>query len=180
MPPISYLYPKLEPMKRTLFIACATLFFASCSAPSEQENTDILDTTAVEATSELEMYGEAIDIEGAVPAEELLTLMEGQDSIEVKVRTTVQEVCQVKGCWMDVNLGNDQVMSVSFKDYGFFVPKDCAGREVVMEGVLKYTLQSVEWLRHKAEDAGQTEDEIVSITEPVESYQFVASGVILQ
>ena len=167
-------------MKRALFSAAVALFFASCSAPSENETNENVEPTAVEQTSELERYGAEIDAEGAVPAEELLALMEGNDSIEVKVRTVVQEVCQVKGCWMDVDLGNDQVMSVSFKDYGFFVPKDCAGREVVMEGVLKYELQSVEWLRHKAEDAGQTEDEIASITEPIESYQFVASGVILQ
>jgi len=169
-------------MRISLFLAAIAMFSVSCESPSSADDASGVDSTAVEATpsGELESYGDKITVDGAVPVEEMLALLEGKDSLEVKVRTVVQEVCQVKGCWMDVDLGEGNLMSVSFKDYGFFVPKDCSGREVVMEGVVKYELESVEWLRHKAEDAGKSEDEIAAITEPVESYQFIASGVILQ
>lgn len=169
-------------MRISLFLAAIAMVSASCQSPSSDDAPSGTDSAAVDTTTsgDLEAYGDKITVDGAIPVEEMLALLEGRDSLEVKVRTTVQEVCQVKGCWMDVDLGDGNLMSVSFKDYGFFVPKDCSGREVVMEGVVKYEFESVEWLRHKAEDAGKSEDEIASITEPIESYQFVASGVILQ
>jgi len=52
----------------------------------------------------------------------------------VKTKGVVSSVCQEKGCWMVVKSG-DQSVRVTFKDYGFFVPKDSAGATGVMEGV---------------------------------------------
>ena len=49
-------------------------------------------------------------------------------------RGTVTEVCKAKGCWMKVALENGEETMVKFKDYGFFVPKDMAGKEVVING----------------------------------------------
>ena len=98
----------------------------------------------------------------------------------VKVRGTVQEVCQAKGCWM--NIANDETgesMMVRFKDYGFFMPKDIAGREVIIEGQASFQETSVEELRHYAEDAGKSAEEIAAITEPKRELSFLASGVIL-
>jgi hypothetical protein len=81
---------------------------------------------------------------------------------------------------MDMDLSEDQSMTVRFKDYGFFVPMNSAGRTAVIEGVAKVDTQSVDWLRHKAEDAGQSEEEIAAITEPIVSVTFMADGVILE
>ncbi|MBK6732010.1 MAG: DUF4920 domain-containing protein [Bacteroidetes bacterium] len=44
-----------------------------------------------------------------------------------KVKGTVTSVCQNKGCWMKLDLGNGESMRVTFKDYGFFVPKEKQG-----------------------------------------------------
>jgi hypothetical protein len=39
---------------------------------------------------------------------------------------------------------------------------------------------SVEELRHYAEDAGKSQEEIEAITEPKKTYSFVADGVLLK
>ncbi len=68
---------------------------------------------------------------------------------------------------------------VQFEDYGFFMPKDIAGREVIMEGYAYREETSVDQLRHFAEDEGKSKEEIEAITEPIEEMKFMASGVLL-
>lgn len=71
-------------------------------------------------------------------------------------------------------------MRVTFKDYGFFVPKDLEGEQVVMEGVLKRSVSSVDEQRHYAEDAGKSAAEIAAIQQPDTAYTFEAVGVLIQ
>ena len=98
------------------------------------------------------------------------------------MKAKVVDVCQTKGCWMNIvdpMSGDSSAVFVQFQDYGFFMPKDIAGREVIVEG-LAYTAEtSVEDLRHFAEDAGKSKEEIEAITEPAKEKKFMASGVIL-
>jgi len=68
---------------------------------------------------------------------------------------------------------------VKFKDYGFFVPKDIAGQEVIMEGKAYREVTAVDELRHLAQDAGKPQEEIEKITEPKVELKFMASGVLL-
>jgi len=88
---------------------------------------------------------------------------------------------QAKGCWINI-VSEDAAkpsMFVKFKDYGFFMPKDIAGKEVIMEGYAFKEVTSVDELRHYAEDEGKSKEEIAAITEPVEELKFMASGVLL-
>lgn len=126
-----------------------------------------------------EFYGDKITMDGAEEASSLPELMMGKDSLKVKLAGTINSCCQKKGCWMKVDLGNDQEMRVSFKDYSFFVPLESAGRKVVMEGIARYEVTSIEDLKHFAEDAGKSQAEIDSITEPDKELVFEAIGVIL-
>lgn len=126
-----------------------------------------------------EYFGDQITMEGAEKAARLPELMKGKDSLRVKLEGTINSCCQKKGCWMMVDLGNEQEMRVSFKDYSFFVPLESAGRKVIMEGIARYEITSIEDLKHFAEDAGKSQAEIDSITEPDKELVFEASGVIL-
>jgi hypothetical protein len=45
----------------------------------------------------------------------------------------VTEVCQKKGCWAVIRDGDEHVR-VRFKDYGFFLPKDCVGAKAYAQG----------------------------------------------
>ncbi|HAB27740.1 MAG TPA: DUF4920 domain-containing protein, partial [Xanthomarina gelatinilytica] len=102
------------------------------------------------------------------------------DSISTKMVAKVDEVCQAKGCWMKLDLGNNEQVMVKFKDYGFFMPKNIAGKEVIIDGKAYVSELSVEEQRHYAEDAGKSEEEIAAITEPKRTYSFEANGVLLK
>lgn len=124
-------------------------------------------------------FGEVIEEDGAVTLEEFLPSMEGVDSLDAKLIGTVESVCQTKGCWMNLQTEAGDEIFVQFEDYGFFMPKDIAGRKVVIDGYAYREVTSVDELRHYAEDEGQSEEEIAAITEPREDLKFMATGVKL-
>jgi len=155
--------------KILLFLVVAA--FAACTGPAKE---------AQEATADFAYYGDTITADAAVPAPELYAMMEGKEQLNVKLVGTIEECCQKKGCWMKVDMGDGKTMRVSFKDYAFFVPMNSAGKEVIMEGVATMEETSVEALRHFAEDAGKSKEEIAAITEGKKELVFEASGVILK
>ncbi len=153
------------------------LLLVFCSAVASCQNTP-KDTT--KETGQSQSFGELITPDGAIPYHQMVASLAASDSIKVKVKGTVQSVCQAKGCWININ--DEQANAetfVKFKDYGFFMPKDCSGREVIMEGYAYREVTSVDELRHYAEDEGKSKEEIEAITEPVEEIKFMASGVLL-
>lgn len=101
------------------------------------------------------------------------------DSINSKMIAKVDEVCQAKGCWMKLSLDNGEQVMVKFKDYGFFMPKNIAGMDVIINGKAYVNEVPVSELRHYAEDAGKTSEEIALITESQRTYSFEADGVLL-
>jgi hypothetical protein len=77
----------------------------------------------------------------------------------VTIKTKVSEVCQAKGCFLIATEG-DFHTRVTFQDYGFFVPTNISGKEVVMNAVLTPRELSVNELQHIKDDLG-TETSIV-------------------
>lgn len=128
----------------------------------------------------VQTFGTAITKDGAIDAKELPKLMEGKEKENFKIKGKINEVCQVKGCWLTLDLGDGKSMRMSFKDYGFFVPKDAGGKTFYAEGEAKFKTTSVEMLRHYAEDAGKSKAEIEAIKEPKRELVFVANGVIIE
>ena len=85
-----------------------------------------------------------------------------------------------KGCWMTLDTGEDTLF-IKFRDYGFFVPIDSVeGKTAVIQGDLFLDTTTVEMLKHYAEDAGKSEEEIAQITEPIYELGFIADGVIIK
>ncbi|MFD2574428.1 DUF4920 domain-containing protein [Spirosoma soli] len=132
------------------------------------------------AQTELSYHGKKINEKGAIPAAQLPAKMGNKEKMPAKVEGTVEDVCKMKGCWMKVKTADGQTMRVTFKDYGFFVPKDIVGKTVVVEGTAETTTTPVDELRHYAEDAGKSKEEIAKITEPEKALTFVADGVIVK
>ena len=123
--------------------------------------------------------GDTISPEGAVSVAEALQRLEKEEKVaKIKVKGKVSSVCQKKGCWMIITDGNQEIKIV-FKDYSFFVPKDIAGYEVIVEGPLFYETISVEQQKHYAKDVGASEEEIAQITEPKKIPILEAHGVII-
>lgn len=125
-------------------------------------------------------FGEEFKISGeasktSAPFDEI----SGKDSLQTQIVGEIKEVCQAKGCWMKVALESNDEVFVRFKDYGFFVPKDAAGKKVVMNGAAFFEEMSVEDQRHYAEDEGASEDELAQITAPKKTLRFEADGVLI-
>ena len=124
-------------------------------------------------------YGTGFDLLNIVSMDYLIEKVENSpDSVQLKVKGKIIDVCSKKGCWMTIELPNKQELMVRFKDYGFFVPLDSSG-EAIINGLAYINNTSVDELRHFAKDAGASINDIESIVEPKITYNFMADGVLL-
>lgn len=167
-------------MKRFFISILALGVIAACNnGNQESEATENTEVAAVEV-AEYEYFGDStMTAEDAVPSTELVAFMNGRDSIEAKVSGTIAEVCQKKGCWMSVEVDNGKSMHVSY-NYEFLLPKNAAGKEMVMKGYAYTDTIPVSHLKHLAEDAGKSQEEIDAITEPKVTLSFLATGVMIK
>ncbi|MCB9239699.1 MAG: DUF4920 domain-containing protein [Flavobacteriales bacterium] len=150
-------------------LALIGLSISSCS----QQNT--------EETTGFGRFGDTTITEhGAVASSELPNLLKGVDSVQVKLSGTISAVCQAKGCWMSLPISDDESITVRFKDYAFFVPKNSAEHEAIVEGWAYVDTISVPELKHLAQDAEKSQEEIDAISEEEVRYTVMASGVIIK
>ena len=162
-------------VKYIIFITGVLFLFTAC----KQENVKIEGEESINYAS----FGDSISADGYITKHQLFekykNLQEG-DTIEVKFLSSIKEVCQKKGCWMNVELSDSDNAFIRFKDYGFFMPLNAAGSEAIMEGKAFVSVESVDELRHYAKDAGKTQEEIDAITEPEVTFSFTAKGVLIK
>lgn len=168
-------------MRNLVVLALVAFGFFACKSEQKKDDgsTEVAPGTVAEVV--YEKFGEEIAADNVMSSDDLIEkykdLAEG-DTVNVKFRAKVKSVCQMKGCWMRVDVGENESM-VRFKDYGFFMPKDIAGDEVIIEGIAFIENLSVEDQKHFAEDAGKSDEEIAMITEPKKSLAFISNGVLL-
>ncbi len=139
-------------------------------------------TSTITATAQdgMRSFGAKITSDGAVGIEEMLKMMGDKESMDTKLECEVITSCTVKGCWMDVKMPDGSPMKVRFVDYGFFVPKQgLEGKRAIMQGTASRETFDVATLRHYAEDAGKSKEEIAKITEPKHVLTFLAEGVLI-
>ena len=59
-------------------------------------------------TTEIQIFGnQEMNEEGKITTKELLQTLSVQDSAFVKVEAVIKSICQKKGCWMYVDLGDE-------------------------------------------------------------------------
>lgn len=125
-------------------------------------------------------YGSVIEIDNALDGAAIRSALADSGRANVRFEGTVTATCAKKGCWMDVASGEDTVF-VRFLDYGFFVPTEGAeGKRTVVQGEAFYDTLTVPMLKHYAEDAGKSEEEIDAIVEPELRLAFTATGVMIE
>ncbi len=97
----------------------------------------------------------------------------------IQIKGEIKSTCKMKGCWMELDVA-EKTIFVRFKDYGFFVPKEGAeGKLAVVNGKLSIDTLSVAQLKHYAEDAGKSKEEISLIDKEEITMSFLAEGVII-
>ena len=162
-------------MKKIIYATFVLLALASCKK-NEEVKVEQKPVSYAE-------FGDKINDQGAISKEELFEKykeMKEADTLEVKVASKIVDVCQKKGCWMNLELGNDATAFVKFKDYGFFMPLNASGSDVVVNGKAFLELTSVDDLKEYAKDAGKSQAAIDSIVSPERNYSFLADGVLIK
>ena len=124
-------------------------------------------------------FGSSIAAEGAVPVADLSKLLQDDQSHPVKVKGTVTDVCPKKGCWLSLEMLDNSKVFVKMKDYGFFVPVELIGKTVVVDAEAKVIKTSVDELKHYAEDAKKSKEEIDAIKGPKEEIRLTANGIVV-
>lgn len=125
-------------------------------------------------------YGETIQPDGAIAVDALPKALSNNDnSLTTKITGKVTDVCSKKGCWLTLETADKTKVFVKMKDYGFFVPTEMIGKTVVLDGEAKLKTTSVEELKHYAEDAKKSAEEIAAITKPQSEIRFTAKGILV-
>lgn len=165
-------------MKNLFIVLITAITLLSCKNQDKKVD-EILDNE--ETAMNYQTFGDTIDDQGVINTDEMAETFKNLkpgDSINVKFMGEVNEVCQNKGCWMKMNMNGEDAM-IKFKDYGFFMPKDLAGKDVIVEGMAFVEEMSVDEQRHYAEDAGKTKEEIAAITAPKRTLSITSNAVLI-
>ncbi len=124
-------------------------------------------------------YGAGTNTEGVLVSADLLSSRMQKDKFSGKVTGKVIEVCLEKGCWMKLEKADGSSLTVKFKDYKFFMPKDIVGKEVVLEGYAMVKEVTADQQKSLAKESGKSAADIENIKDPKREVQFVASGVLV-
>lgn len=159
-------------MKKIFLITCLTLFAIGCKSQTETSTKDGFLT-----------FGAKILADNAISKDEIsrkYANLKAGDTINIKFRSKINAVCQNKGCWMKVDLADNQETFVKFKDYAFFMPKDAKNKEVIVNGKAFVSEESIADQKHYAGDAGKSQAEIDQITTTKRTLSFTADGVLIK
>ena len=162
-------------MKKITCLLAFAVFAISCGKKEEVKDE-------IKVTENFAVFGDSISTDGALTSAEMMTkfesLKEG-DTLDVKFTSKINDICQKKGCWMNVALEDDKSTFVKFKDYAFFVPMNAENKDVIVEGKAFVSVESIDDLKHYAKDAGKSQEAIDSIVAPKTTYSFMANGVLI-
>jgi Domain of unknown function (DUF4920) len=150
-------------MKKYVLLAVMTLLVASSYAqdiPAPEKGVN---------------YGKAFTLDSSISVTELEAKLK-DNKYTGKITGKVVEVCSVKGCWIKLDKGNGETVLAKTGDE-FFMPKDLVGKMVVVDAVASVKERSVKELKHYAEDAGKSKEEIEKITAPKKELTLKLKGV---
>jgi hypothetical protein len=124
------------------------------------------------------VFGKKTTAAGAIPVAELPAKLNGKESVEIKVSGKVKEVCKAEGGWLKMETAEGAMM-IKMKDHSFLVPLSMNGKTIVVDGIATLKETSVEMLKHYAEDAGKSKEEIAAIKEPKKEITMQAKGILV-
>ena len=122
------------------------------------------------------VFGEVSEKGTVVTANEVETKMV-DNKYEGKIKGKVVEVCKAMGCWAKLQKDDGTTIMIKVKDHEFAMPMDIVGKVVLAEGTAQVKETSVNMLKHYAEDAGKSKEEIDKIKEPKKEVLMTVKGV---
>ena len=124
-------------------------------------------------------YGEKITTDGAMDIADIPAKLKSTEAIDTKIKAKIVDVCPKKGCWLKLQVNDSTTAMVKMKDYGFFLPVAAKGKTVVLDGEVKMKTTSVAELKHYAEDAKKSKEEIAAINKPEKEIRVTAKGIVV-
>lgn len=155
-------------MKKTLFAFMMTAIVLSAAAQPPAGDAKPGD-----------WYGEKPTPNGAIGIAEIPAKLAVNESFDTKVTAKVLDVCSKKGCWLKLAVNDSTTAFVKMKDYAFFLPTAIKGKTIVLDGAAMMKTTSVDELKHYAQDAKKSKDEIAAITKPEKEIRFTATGILV-
>ncbi len=143
--------------------------------------TLILLTLSMAALCGAEKFGKGLTLKESTPIGTILGAPDQYVGKMVQVKGTITEVCQMMGCWLQIQDG-EKGLRVKVKDGEIMFPKNGAGKKAVAEGLLKKIelnqQQAVAWAKHEAEERGQKFD-ASKIKSGMTMYQIQGTGAVV-
>jgi hypothetical protein len=122
------------------------------------------------------VFGEVSEKGKVISANEVESKMV-DNKYEGKIKGKVVEVCKAMGCWAKLQKDDGSTIMIKVKDHEFAMPEDIVGKIVLAEGSAQVKETSVNMLKHYAEDAGKSKEEIEKIKEPKKEVLMTVKGV---
>ncbi len=123
-------------------------------------------------------FGVKTTADSAISVNQLAALLQNKPTLQTKIKGKVVEVCKAEGCWIKMETANGPMM-IKMKDHSFLVPLDMNGKNIVVQGTATFKETTVEMLKHYAEDAGKSKEEIATIKEGRKEPSMQAIGILV-
>ncbi|MCA9582439.1 MAG: DUF4920 domain-containing protein [Myxococcales bacterium] len=147
----------------TLFALTLGLVVAACSAPEKAQPDTLAQSQKASAEGTHEHHAEEAASQGNGSQEPIRTEADGSrffgqefqgetevtplatvaaspadyDGKTVRTEGEIAQVCQAKGCWMEIHAEGAPNVRVPMAGHSFFLPPDVKGRRATVEGTVK-------------------------------------------
>ncbi len=138
----------------------------------------IYSTAESRKLSDTRYYGLQPTMSDVMPLHLAQALQKNNHGKPLRIKAIVQSVCKRKGCWMIISDGKNSARLV-FKNNDVVIPKNCGGKKIIAEGIMKETIISEAAARQYAEDGGASIKEQEHIKGEQKEFTFIASSVTI-
>jgi hypothetical protein len=154
-------------MKRIIVLVALFTFFTSFSFAGDGKK-----------------YGKDITLKNTTKISEILAKPEEYVGKKVLVEGMVVDVCDKRGCWMELASDKEyQKIKIKVKDGEIVFPVEDKGKTALVEGeVYEIKLskeEAIEYAEHLAEEKG-TKFDPAAVTGPVTYYQIKGIGAVIK
>jgi hypothetical protein len=154
-------------MKRLLGITLSFLIILSAGCgkndAGDQAETPDAEQSALQKADPAGTYGKGITLTDTVMVSQILDNPEAYEGKAVLIKGDVVEVCQKRGCWIEVASDRPyESVTVKVNDGEIVFPLSARGSQAVVEGFVERIEltreQAVKWKAHQAEEKGEAFD----------------------
>ena len=121
-------------MKKLIILLSIFTLLIACKFENKESKTPDSTEIKPKLDESYSSFGEKISDKNLLSKKEIIETYKNLkvgDTAIVKFAAKVNDVCQSKGCWMRLSIGDEEAM-VKFKNYGFFMPKNIADKDCIL------------------------------------------------